>query len=348
MKVAIVGAGRIALEHFGALKTLDGVEVVVCDRSAVAAEFAADRFDLASWYVDYDEMLRRERPDFVHVTTPAITHVPLARSALESGAHVLVEKPIAVEYPDWLDLRDLAVAKDRWLLEDHAYQFSAPVSKVLRLVEEGVFGEVVHVEIMQCLDIHSAESGFSDPNAPHPSLALPGGAISDFLTHLAYLCWLFVGGHDEVNACWRKRNPHSLSPYDEMQALVRAERATASLGFAAGGQPDGLFVKVYGTQMRAEMNLFENTLRLDRVWPGPSPLTPLWNGLRGGWSEATGGVRSLWSKLSGRPGACEGVWQLVRRTHTALQQGGPPPISLDQIDGVNRLVRDLLAERAAA
>jgi predicted dehydrogenase len=219
---------------------------------------------------------------------------------------------------------------------------------VLRLIEGGAFGDVVHVDIMQCLDIHSAESGFSDPNAPHPSLAVPGGAISDFLTHLAYLCWLFVGGHEEVNACWRKRNPRSLSPHDEMRALVRTEGATVSLGFTASGRPEGLFVKVYGTQMRAEMNLFENTLRLDRVWPGPNPLTPLWNGLRGGWSEAAGGVRSLWSKLSGRPGACEGVWQLIRRTYTALQQGEPPPIGLDQIDGVNRLVRDLLAERSAA
>jgi predicted dehydrogenase len=348
MKVAVVGAGRIALEHFGALRTLGDVEVVVCDRSPAAAESAADRFDLASWYVDYEEMLRLEQPGFVHVTTPATTHVPLARSALESGAHVLVEKPVAIEYADWLGLRELALANGRWLLEDHAYQFSAPVSKVHRLVEEGEFGDVVHVEVTQCLDIHSEESGFSDPNAPHPSLALPGGAISDFLTHLAYLCWIFLGEHEEVEGCWWKRNPDSLSPHDEMRALVRAKAASAGLAFSASGRPQGLFLRVYGTRMRAEMNLFENTLRLDRVRPGPSPLTPFWNGLRGGWSEAAGGVQSLWSKLSGRPGACEGVWQLIRRTYTALQRGEPPPIGLEQIDGTNRLVRDLLAERAAS
>ena len=347
MKVAVVGAGRIALEHFGALRTLDDVEVIVCDRSAAAAEMAADRFGLASWHVDYEEMLRVERPEVVHVTTPAATHVRLARSALESGAHVLVEKPIAVEYDEWLRLRDLAVAKNRWLLEDHAYQFSVSVAKVLDLIEEGSFGEVVHIEIMQCLDIHSAESGFSDPNAPHPSLALPGGAISDFLTHLAYLCWLFIGGHDEVEAHWWQRNPHSLSSYDEMRALVRAGNTTAALGFSGSGRPDGLFVEVYGTRMRAEMNLFENTLRLDRVRPGPSPLTPFWNGLRGGWSEAVGGVQSLLSKLSGGPGACEGVWLLIRSMHDALQQGTAPPIDLDQIDGANRLIRDLLAKRAS-
>ena len=89
--------------------------------------------------------------------------------------------------------------------------------------------------------------------------------------------------------------------------------------------------------------LRENTLRLDRTWPGPNALTPLWNGMRGGWHAATGAVRSFRTKLSGRPGAYEGLWELVLRTYDALQNGGPPPIGRDQIDAANRLVGDMLA-----
>ena len=348
MRAAIVGAGRIALEHLAALKTVGPLEVFVCDRSAAAAEHLAERFELAAWYVDFEEMLHRARPDVVHVTTPAETHVPLARRALESGAHVLVEKPIALTYTDWLELRDLAVVKDRWLLEDHAYQFNRPVQRVLGLIEEGVLGDVVHVDLMYALDIHASGSILADTDAPHPSHALPGGAIFDFLTHLAYLSWLFVGDHRAVHTSWRRRSPRSLSVHDEMSALVEAERGNASLGFTANAQPNGFFVRVYGTKMLAHMNLFENTLRLDRTWRRANALTPLRNGLRGSWSDATGAVRSFKSKLSGGSGASEGVRELVRRTHTALCTSGSPPIGLDQIDGTNRLVHDLLSGLDAA
>ena len=71
MKAAVVGANRIALEHLHALKTLGPLEVFVCDQSAAAAEYAAERFDLAGWYVDFQEMMHRARPEVAHVTTPA-------------------------------------------------------------------------------------------------------------------------------------------------------------------------------------------------------------------------------------------------------------------------------------
>ena len=71
MRAVAVGAGGIALEHLGALETLGPLEIFVCDQSAAAAEYAAERFDLAGWYVDFQEMLHRARREVVQVTTPA-------------------------------------------------------------------------------------------------------------------------------------------------------------------------------------------------------------------------------------------------------------------------------------
>ena len=67
MRAAVVGAGHIVLEHLGALKTLGPLEVFVCDQSAATAEDAAERFDLAGGYVDFQEMMHRARPEVVHV-----------------------------------------------------------------------------------------------------------------------------------------------------------------------------------------------------------------------------------------------------------------------------------------
>jgi predicted dehydrogenase len=343
VKVAVVGAGRIAEQHLRALAAIEGLEVAVCDRSPVAAEFAAERFGLSRHYADFGTLLDEMCPAVVHITTPVSAHVPLATQALAAGAHVLVEKPIAPSHAQWLTLRAAAASAQRWVIEDHPYQFSRPVRRVLQLIESGRFGEVVHVDAMICLDIAAPGNVFADVHAPHPSHAQPGGPISDFLPHLASLCWLFVGKHTSAQTFWRKRAQSTPGPFDELRALVEGERGTASLAFSASSQPDAFAVRVFGTRMTAALSLFEGSLSLHRRWPGTSALTPLMNGIVGGWSSGAEAVRSLRSKLSGRPGGYEGLRELVRQVYAALRAGGPAPIGVEQIDDVSRLIRDLTA-----
>ncbi|HEY8153961.1 MAG TPA: Gfo/Idh/MocA family oxidoreductase [Myxococcota bacterium] len=348
MKVAVVGAGRIAEQHLRVLREIEGLEVGVCDRSPAAAEFAAERFALPRHYDDFERLLDEMRPDVVHVTTPVDAHVALASRALARGAHVLVEKPIAPCHADWLTLCEAAASAQRWLIEDQPYPFSPPVQRVLRLIESGEFGEVVHVDAMICLDLAAPGSVFADVHAPHPSHAQPGGPISDFLTHLASLCSLFVGPHAAARTLWRKRNPQSALPFDEMRALVEAERGTATLAFSASSRPDAFAVCVQGTRMTAAMSLFEGGLSLQRRWPGNPAWTPLANGIATGGSHAADALRSLHAKLSGRPLVHEGLRELIRRFYSALRAGAAPPLRPEQIDAVSRLMAELTAGLAEA
>jgi predicted dehydrogenase len=327
------------------LKELPSVEIAgVCDLSPATAEAAAERFGVARWFTDYRDMLRTITPDVVHVTTSPPSHHAISIDALEAGAHVFVEKPAAVRYDQVREMLEKATRSQRLLLEDHNYLFNESVQRVLGLIRSGDFGEVVHVEVMICLDILGKGSRLADPDLPHPSLALPGGAIAEFLTHLAYLAYAFVGAHRSVGTVWGKRNPDSPLPSDEFRALVDAERGTAALGFSSHVQPDVFWLRVYGTKMRSAINLFEPRLTIDRVRRGPRPLTPLING----WHEAKDVRRSalggLWRKLGGGPGAYEGLWELLRRTYDALARRVEPPVSMRQIDDVNRLVADLTRE----
>ena len=77
---------------------------------------------------------------------------------------------------------------------------------------------------------------------------------------------------------------------------------------------------------------------------GPRPLTPLFNGWREAKDVRHASVAGLVRKLSGGPGAYEGLWELLRRTYDALGSGAEPPVSMRQIDDVNRLVADLTRE----
>ncbi len=341
LRAALIGTGQIARQHLGCVTSLrDARAVAVCDLSQAMAEQAAERFGVPAWFVDHRRMLDEVRPDVVHVTTPASSHFRLAMDCLDARAHVIVEKPVTETFAEVEALIQRAERAGRVVVESHNYLFNGATRRIASLVETGEFGAVMHVEVLICLDILGAGSPFSDPNAPHPSLAMPGGAIADFLTHLASLAYSFVGPHRKAHTVWAKRG-RSLVPYDEFRALVDAERGTAVVGFSALSQPDAFWLRVYGERMQAVANLFETRLTVDRLRGGPKPLRPLVNGLREARDVRRAAFGSLRRKLSGGPGAYEGLWELIARTYRALLERREPPVPARQILEVNRLVADL-------
>jgi predicted dehydrogenase len=343
IKAALIGTGQIARQHLSCLSALPDVTVAgVCDLSPALAESAAERFGVPAWYTDHRRLLDEIRPDVVHVTTPPPSHFALAMAALDAGAHVVVEKPATVTRSELETLVDHAAERGRILVEDYNYIFNDATRRILALIAAGEFGAVTHVEVLICLDILGPGSPFADANAPHPSLSMAGGAIADFLPHLASLAHRFVGPHRSAQTLWSKRGSCSSPlPSDEFRALVDAERGTALLGFSTNTQPDAFWLRVYGERMQAVANLFETRLTIDRVRGGPKPLRPLLNGLREARDVRGAAFGSLTRKLSGGPAAYEGLWDLLARTYRAISAGAEPPVTPRQILEVNHLVDDL-------
>jgi predicted dehydrogenase len=348
MKAVLIGAGAIAREHLAALQAVPGVDVAgVCDLSPVLAEATAEQFHVARWFTDHRRMLDEVRPELVHVTTPPQSHARLATDALEAGAHVLVEKPITHDLAEMEALLALAERRGRHLVEDHNYLFNGPVLRLLEMQHTGELGEVVHVHVTFHLAILAPGSRYVDPNVPHPCSALPGGAIADFVTHLAYLAVAFAGPHRSLEVSWRKRAASPL-PADELRALFEGERASALLEFSSHAQPDGFWLEVHGTRLRARASLFEPLLAIERVRAGARPLMPVQNGLSMAAAHARAAIGGLMRKLSGQPMSYEGLFELVRRTVAAIEQGGEPPVAPRTIRDVNRLVAELVRAGASA
>jgi len=340
VRAALIGAGQIARQHLACLHETPGIDIVaVCDLSPAVAESAAERFQVPSWFTDHRAMLDSVRPDVVHVTTPPNSHLRLAADALERGAHVIVEKPATTTLDELETLVGLARERQRALVEDYNYIFNRAPQEILRRIESGEFGAVVHVEVLMCLDI-LGPGGFADPNVQHPCLRLEGGAIADFLPHLASLANAFVGAHRRASTVWAKRKA-TILPYDEFHAVVEAERGTATLGFSASSQPDGFWLRVYGERMQAVANLFETRLTFNRLRGGPKPLQPMMNGLEEARLVRREAIGTLLGKFGPGAGAYEGLWELLRRTYRALDAGTPLPVPPQQVLEVNRLVAAL-------
>jgi predicted dehydrogenase len=339
VKAALIGAGQIARQHLACLKTLPGVELAaICDLSPATAEAAAERFGIQAWFTDHRAMLEKGRPDVVHITTPPTSHFALALDSLDAGAHVIVEKPATSSLDELEALVRRAQETCRHIVEDYNYVFNHAPQEILRRITSGEFGAVTHVEVFICLDI-LGPTGFADPNAPHPALKLAGGAIADFLPHLASLAHLFVGPYRIAETVWTKRKP-SLLPFDEFRSVVNAERGTAALGFSSSSQPDAFWLRVYGERMQATANLFETRLTFDGPRNVPKPLRPFFSGLEEGKTIRRAALTTLLRKFKG-PGAYEGLWELLGRTYRALADGSALPVTAHQMLEVNRLVEDL-------
>lgn len=348
LKAALIGAGAIAREHLTALADMSNAEVVaVCDLSPARAEAAAERFRVPRWYTDHRAMLSEVRTDLVHVTTPPTSHFAIARDCLTAGFNVLCEKPITVEYAEFLELKDLATRGGLLLTENQNLRFHSSVLRIQELVQSGELGQVADVQVQVLLNVGARGSRYVDPNAPHPCLTMRGGAIADFLTHLGYLAYIFAGRPLDIRCAWAKRNADSLLPADEFRALMKCERSLASVSFSANAQPNGCWLRVAGTRMHAEANLFEPPrLTLRRLRGGAPPLMSLLDGLAESRAVFTGATAGLWRKLGGTS-SYDGLPTLMSKTYAAIEKGGPPPVPLEEVDEVAQMVAAFTDPRRA-
>ena len=98
-KVLVVGLGNMGMSHALAYTRIEGFAVAgVCTRRIAALDVPA-ALDGARRFADFDTALSELRPDVVSVNTLPDTHGPFAMRAMEAGAHVFVEKPLA-QSPD--------------------------------------------------------------------------------------------------------------------------------------------------------------------------------------------------------------------------------------------------------
>ncbi len=143
--VGIIGAGSIV--QWGHCPTfqnvIDSTDVVaICDVQKERVEQFAQERGIPNAYVDFTEMLQQEDLDIVVVAVPNTFHKPMSIAALNAGAHVLCEKPVALTLADARDMFAVAAANDRILTVGTHYRWSAAMQMGRKIVDEGFFGDI--------------------------------------------------------------------------------------------------------------------------------------------------------------------------------------------------------------
>lgn len=148
-KVCIIGAGMIAKSaHIPAyLSEKDDFEIVgIADFNLESAKSAAEEFNIPYFYDNVDTMLENCNPDVVSVCTPNLTHKEYVLKALNSGANVLCEKPLAVKYKDAVEMFDLAEKKGKILMACQSLRFLPERLAAKKLIDDGETGNIYYGE----------------------------------------------------------------------------------------------------------------------------------------------------------------------------------------------------------
>jgi len=115
------------------------------DASPERRERAAQLYPQVSVVPSLDEMLSDEEVTAVVVATPAATHAPLTRMLVESGRHVLVEKPLALTTVDAVALAKLAQERGRVLMVGHTFEFVPAVRAMKQIIDAGEIGDLLYL-----------------------------------------------------------------------------------------------------------------------------------------------------------------------------------------------------------
>ena len=147
LQVAVIGCGGIANQkHFPALKSqADKCEMVAfCDIQLERAEKAAKEYGTpdAKAYSDYNELLKDESIDVVHVCTPNVAHCPITVAAFEAGKHVMCEKPMAATTEDAEKMMAAWKKSGKKFTIGYQNRFRTDAQMLKRACEEGKLGDI--------------------------------------------------------------------------------------------------------------------------------------------------------------------------------------------------------------
>jgi len=219
LRVAVVGCGFAANHHANAWRKNGGKVLAACDIAEEKAKHFASKHKIPFHFTSTDEMLQKAKPDVVSVCTPPQTHKQVVLDVVRAGINAFVEKPLALNYSDALEIVNEAKARGVKLWVTRTYLFTPTMMKAKKLVDGGAIGRLNRADLMVYAPrevILGADGGWLS--------SLPGGAFGEVLPHPIYIIQRFLGRLQLISAEFRRLSNSSWMSYDSLHVLLRGER----------------------------------------------------------------------------------------------------------------------------
>jgi predicted dehydrogenase len=146
IKVGVIGCG-----YWGPLLVRNFKGLPQCQLKSICDVDIGRVKHLCALYPDLDGVTAPQRlisasdVDAVVIATPVKSHYALAKATLLAGKHTFIEKPMATSSAECEELIDIAKRNGLVLMVDHTFLYSAPVQKIVEIVQAGDLGDIRYI-----------------------------------------------------------------------------------------------------------------------------------------------------------------------------------------------------------
>lgn len=147
LRVAVAGVGRFGALHARVWREAGAEIAALVDIDSERCTHVARRFGVNTTGASLDQVLDRTDVDAVVIASDEDTHAPLARAALEFGAHVFVEKPLATSTRDAGTVAAAAVQSQRQVIVGHISRFVPAIARMRAQIAAGAIGPLAALRL---------------------------------------------------------------------------------------------------------------------------------------------------------------------------------------------------------
>lgn len=277
IRVGTIGASFAREAYLPALRTIDDVELTaIASARLSSAQAAATQFGISHVYDDWQRMIGEHEFDLVCIATPTIHHAPMTLAALHAGAHVLCEKPMAMNADESANMLETAEALNKLHIIGHELRFNPNRRKIKSLIDEGYIGDVRHANVV------SISGMWGDP-ASRPAgdwwsmEAMGGGRLGASGSHLIDLLRFWFGDLAAISGqvatmVADRRDSQTGAPWqatadDQFSFLAETTGGALCSVFVSGAarHSGGSLTQIFGSEGTISMDYADESLKVARA-----------------------------------------------------------------------------------
>ena len=224
MKYALIGCGRIAVNHMKAAINNELEIVAVCDvleekMEKLLAKYGLEKDESIKRYTDYKKMVEEMQPELASIATESGLHAEIALYCIEKGVNLIIEKPMAMSIEDANKIIDLAEKKNVKVSACHQNRFNVAIQKLRKAVESGRFGKLSHGSIHVRWN---RNAGYYEQAPWRGTWEQDGGALMNQCIHgIDLLRWMMGDEIEEIYGATRQQFHDYLEAEDVGMAVIK-------------------------------------------------------------------------------------------------------------------------------
>ena len=235
MKILLLGANGFGKVHAQSYHNL-GFEFSVFSRNKEVIREHKEKFNVTEAFTQIDDAMNSDY-DIIDIVLPHNLHLKYAKEAMESGKHVIIEKPIASTEQEAKELISLSRKMNVKFMVAEQYFFDASLRKVQEILSENLIGKI-HTIILRDQRIYRKEGWRTEKKV------MGGGALIDGGIHYIEAMLDIGGQYDEILS-YTYHGGSSLEGEDSSAALFSFRSGAHGIFYYSWAYPNAPSLPAY-------------------------------------------------------------------------------------------------------